>query len=420
MSGHHDSVGEVHVELQAFNDNDNSDHTGLHRRRSSSNVEGHGAGGLAGPALIRQNTSREVPRAFAELSIRLEESVRRTAGAGASSNIDRVDSLRAIRAGRTEVTGPQAKASAAPEDSPDAESWVASCLRWWKWPIGAKKREAPGKSAMLSAATYVAHEHLLTMDDLVHELEVEIRCPTSPELGPGVSNADAVKRMQANGMNRLTPAKKKSPLLQFLREFTSPFMLLLLVCGALCFATYGIDPNKDKTNIWLGVVLFALVVFTCVVEFYQHHKAAKIMEGFSKLLPQKSRVVREGRPIVIPAEEIVVGDIVLLVAGDKVPADLRVITGQELKVDNSSLTGECEPQPRSGEATSDNPFETENIAFYSTMVTDGTGVGVVIRTGDNTLIGQIAKISSMESNEVTTLDIEIRKFVRVVAVMTLA
>lgn len=97
-------------------------------------------------------------------------------------------------------------------------------------------------------------------------------------------------------------------------------------------------------------------------------------------------VRRNGEKIQIATEKLVVGDIVEIKGGDRIPADIRIIQAMGLKVDNSSLTGESEPQSRSPECTNENPLETRNIAFFSTNAVEGAGVGVVINTGDRTVI----------------------------------
>ena len=102
--------------------------------------------------------------------------------------------------------------------------------------------------------------------------------------------------------------------------------------------------------------------------------------------------------------QLVVGDVVNIKFGDVVPADIRIINSSHLKVDNSSLTGESEPQARSNECSNDNPLETKNLAFFSTNIVEGTGTGVVVNTGDRTVIGRIAGlVASTENNSTNPL-----------------
>jgi sodium/potassium-transporting ATPase subunit alpha len=121
--------------------------------------------------------------------------------------------------------------------------------------------------------------------------------------------------------------------------------------------------------------------------------------------------------MVIPAQNLVLGDIVRVSIGNRIPADIRVIESQGLKVDNSSLTGEAEPQARSPDFTHENPLETKNIAFFSTYAVEGNGKGLVIKTGDSTAMGRIASLASGLSQDDTHLAEEIRHFIHIVTVV---
>jgi sodium/potassium-transporting ATPase subunit alpha len=115
----------------------------------------------------------------------------------------------------------------------------------------------------------------------------------------------------------------------------------------------------------------------------------------------------------LPAYQLVVGDIVEVKGGDTVPADIRVIHAMGFKVDNSSLTGESEPQSRSAERTNDNPLETKNLAFFSTNAVEGTATGVVIYTGDRTVMGRIAHLASGLETGMTPIAREIEHFIHI-------
>ncbi len=144
---------------------------------------------------------------------------------------------------------------------------------------------------------------------------------------------------------------------------------------------------------YLAGILFAVVILTVVVTFAQENKASNVMKSFESMVPSTCKVSRDGIISIQPAANLVVGDIVHLKAGDKIPADVRIIFCQELKVNNSALTGESEPLLRTVESNADDPLEATNLGFYSSLVTEGDGVGVVIRIGDNTVLGQIAKLT---------------------------
>ncbi|CAH1262538.1 ATP1A1 [Branchiostoma lanceolatum] len=120
----------------------------------------------------------------------------------------------------------------------------------------------------------------------------------------------------------------------------------------------------------------------------------KIMDSFKGMVPEQTLVIRSGEPLSVDTEHVVVGDLVQLKGGDRIPADIRVIEACGFAVDNSSLTGESGPQSRSPEFTNENPLETKNMVFFSTIAVEGNAKGIVINTGDQTVFGSIAHLTS--------------------------
>jgi sodium/potassium-transporting ATPase subunit alpha len=152
------------------------------------------------------------------------------------------------------------------------------------------------------------------------------------------------------------------------------------------------------------------------IEFFQTQKSQAILESFLNLIPANCYVVRERKTIQVLASELVVGDIVYIRSGDKVPADLVLIASTDLKVDNSSLTGEAEAQDRYlSDKNTENPLEATNLVFNGTLVVNGEGYGVVIRTGDKTVLGQIAFLTSNEDKRDSPMSAEIAFFVYAMA-----
>ena len=138
------------------------------------------------------------------------------------------------------------------------------------------------------------------------------------------------------------------------------------------------------------------------------------MESFKNLVPQYALAIRDGEKVNIKAQELTLGDVIEVKFGDRMPADMRVVEATGMKVDNSSLTGESEPQSRSAENTHENPLETKNIAFFSTNVVEGTAKGVVINIGDSTVMGRIAGLASgLESGD-TPIAKEIAHFIHLI------
>ena len=191
----------------------------------------------------------------------------------------------------------------------------------------------------------------------------------------------------------------------------------------LCFIAYGIqagayeEPPDD--NLYLGVVLTVVVVVTGVFSYYQESKSSKIMESFKNLVPQYALCVRDGEKVTIKAEDLTLGDVIEIKFGDRIPADIRVVEARSLKVDNSSLTGESEPQARTPEFTHENPLETKNLAFFSTNAVEGTAKGVVVNVGDNTVMGRIAGLASGLETGQTPIAKEIAHFIHLITTVAI-
>ena len=168
-------------------------------------------------------------------------------------------------------------------------------------------------------------------------------------------------------------------------------------------------------QLYLGAALAIVVTISGLFSHYQQSKSENIMASFAGLIPKTCTVVRAGHQTKVPVETLVLGDLVELVAGDQVPADVRIITASGLKVDNSSLTGESEPQARGPVCSHpQQPLETRNLAFFSTNVVEGAGKGVVIRVGDGTSMGRIAVLASSLEARPTPLSTDIQHFITMI------
>ncbi|KAH9522382.1 Sodium/potassium-transporting ATPase subunit alpha-1 [Dermatophagoides farinae] len=253
-------------------------------------------------------------------------------------------------------------------------------------------------------------EHRISLGELYSRLG------THPDHGLTPSRAKEV--LLRDGPNALTPPKTTPEWVKFCKQLFGGFALLLWIGAFLCFFAYAIQSTSEEEpapdNLYLGIVLAVVVIITGIFSYYQEAKSSAIMESFKSLVPQYATVVREGQKHTIPAEEVVVGDVVEVKGGDRIPADIRVFKSHGCKVDNSSLTGESEPQTRSPELTSDNPLETRNLAFFSTNCVEGAATGVVINTGDRTIMGRIANLASgLEMGE-TPIAKEISHFIHII------
>ncbi|CAG0914554.1 unnamed protein product [Notodromas monacha] len=230
------------------------------------------------------------------------------------------------------------------------------------------------------------------LDALKRELEIDVHKVPIEELyrrfqvdpDKGLSDKEAKMRLERDGPNALTPPPTTPEWVKFCKNLFGGFALLLWIGAILCFVAYSIqastfeEPPDD--NLYLGCVLAAVVIVTGIFSYYQEAKSSKIMDSFKNMVPQYALVHRDGQKLTVRAEELVVGDVVDVKFGDRIPADLRVIEARAFKVDNSSLTGESEPQSRSCDFTHENPLETRNLAFFSTNAVEGKLIPILIHS----------------------------------------
>ena len=218
--------------------------------------------------------------------------------------------------------------------------------------------------------------HARTVEAVLDELE------TRPE---GLTSGEAEGRLARFGLNRLPEPPRKGPVARFLLQFHNLLIYVLLVAAVLSL----LFEHPVDAAVILGVVLI-----NAIVGFIQEGKAEAALEAIRAMVDPKASVLREGRRLTVPAERVVPGDIVLLEAGDRVPADLRLLRARNLKIDEAILTGESvpadkttDPAPREA-ALGDRPC----MAFSGTLVVAGQGTGVVVATGAETELGKIGTL----------------------------
>jgi cation-transporting ATPase F len=219
----------------------------------------------------------------------------------------------------------------------------------------------------------------------------------------GLDIFEVAHRKTHFGPNRLTLKKGKSPLILFLLQFNQPLVYILL--GA-AFITFALQEWVDSG------VIFAVVLVNAIIGFIQESRALKAIEALAHAMEGIATVVRAGKKEKIAATELVPGDLVLLQSGDKVPADLRLMHTRELQIDESMLTGESVPVQKQPEHLAQQTLlaDRSNIAYSSTLVTYGTGAGIVVATGDGTEIGQINALIASADTLATPLTRKIAHF----------
>ena len=222
----------------------------------------------------------------------------------------------------------------------------------------------------------------------------------------GLSEAEAQRRFDQYGSNRLTPRRGKSPLRLLLEQFHQPLVYILLVAAAVtAFLQEWVD-----SSVILGVVLV-----NAMIGFVQEANALKAIDALSRVLSVSATVLRDGQRRTILANELTPGDMVLLQSGDKVPADLRLLQIRELQIDESAMTGESVPvEKRLAMLDSATVLADRcNMAYSSTLVTYGSGLGVVVETGDRTEIGLINRLIASATDLETPLTQKISQFSKV-------
>lgn len=247
-------------------------------------------------------------------------------------------------------------------------------------------------------------EHQVSLDELFTRLKSS---------DAGLRQDEAIKRLTEYGANVLEDTGKESLLYKYLKQFWNFFSILLTVGSLLAFIAEWLSPGQG--NLYIGVALLAVVILNSTFTFIQEYQAEKIMASFRRLIPPKARVLRNGEIAEILASDIVVGDVILLEEGDKVPADGRLIEVNSLKVDNSPITGEAEPQLRSLECTYTNILECRNMVFSGTLVQTGNGKAIIFGTGANTQIGRLAILTKRTSSVETPLRKELNSFIKVIS-----
>lgn len=196
------------------------------------------------------------------------------------------------------------------------------------------------------------------------------------------------------------------------------FGIVLWVAFVLCILAYKpLGQPPDIYNIILALVILLVIFAQALFFFIQERRSSNLMASFATLLPSYCQVLRDGQVKNVEASELVVGDIVRISAGDKVPADMRLFEVNQAKVEKSSLTGESEPIPLSVISADPNMYETRNLALFGTLVLEGTASGIVINTADRTLMGKIARVASGTSTVATSLQKELNYFTVLVALM---
>ncbi len=228
----------------------------------------------------------------------------------------------------------------------------------------------------------------------------------------GISSAEAASRLERDGKNKLAAAKGKPLIVKFLSQLADP-MIIILLAAALVSGILAAVEGESFADV---IIILAVVIVNAVLGVYQESKAERAIEALQEMSAATSKVIRDGRVTVIHSEELVVGDIILLEAGDAVPADARILENASLKVEEAALTGESVPVTkfidtiylRDGERDV-SLGDRKNMLYMGSTVVYGRGTAVVTATGMNTEMGKIADALTQAKEGATPLQMKLNQ-----------
>lgn len=242
------------------------------------------------------------------------------------------------------------------------------------------------------------------------ELEKELKT----SIKSGLKTEKAEEALEKYGLNELKAGEKKSFWTKLLEQFKDPLIIILII-AALVSAFLG--------DVIEAIIIISIVIVNSALSLYQEGKAEQAIEALQKMSSPNAKVIRNGIEKSLPSNQIVPGDLIRLETGDIVPADLRLVSSNNLKIDESSLTGESVPVDKDANIVYSDIMEIgdrENIAYSSTIVSYGRGMGLVVETGHGTEIGKIATTISSYEEEETPLQKKLTELSKVLGFIVLA
>lgn len=239
----------------------------------------------------------------------------------------------------------------------------------------------------------------------------------------GLSDAEAAQRLEKNGKNKLAEGKKVSLIKRFLAQIADPMIIILIVAAVVSAITAAFGgEGEGYADV---IIIMVVVLINAVLGVYQESKAEKAIEALQEITPPTSKVIRDGKLVSVKSQDLVVGDIVVLEAGDSVPADCRIIENAQLKIEESALTGESVPVNKLIEVidplgSDDVPLgDRKNMCYMGSVVVYGRGKAVVVATGMDTEMGKIADAIANAKDEETPLQIKLNQLSKILSFIVL-
>ena len=237
----------------------------------------------------------------------------------------------------------------------------------------------------------------------------------------GLTSAEAEKRLSANGKNKLAEAKKDSVIKRFAKQLADPMIIVLIIAAVIS----GITSFYAGENFADTIIIMAVVLINAFLGMYQESKAEKAIEALQEMSAATSKVLRDGHVLSVKSEDLVVGDVVILEAGDAVPADGRIIESASLKIEEAALTGESVPVEKHAETLvlkgeKDIPLgDRKNMVYMGSTVVYGRGTAVICNTGMDTEMGKIADALANAQEGKTPLQLKLTQLSKILTVLVL-
>ena len=256
------------------------------------------------------------------------------------------------------------------------------------------------------------------MWETLRKEEVLIKLKTSKK--EGLSKVEVHERQQKYGKNKLEDTKKETILVKFIKQFND-FMIIILIFASIISA--GISYMQGENDYIDSIIIIAIVILNALMGVIQEAKAEKSIEALKEMTPPKAKVIRENETKEINAEELVPGDVIILEAGNCVPADCRLLETHNLKIEESSLTGETEPVLKNAEMICKNNIpigDKLNMAYMASVVVNGSAKAVITETGMNTNVGKIAGMIIQDEAPQTPIQRKLAQVGKILGIVCLA
>ncbi|GMT14540.1 hypothetical protein PFISCL1PPCAC_5837, partial [Pristionchus fissidentatus] len=247
-------------------------------------------------------------------------------------------------------------------------------------------------------------------------------CVEDPQKSQGLMEDEATSRYKLDGPNLIQPHTEKSRAVRYLSQYLQSFRLLLLITALICVIIFLLDIKHRFLELGISLFITVVLIVMSSLNYYQDNWARKFSNAFQSMVAPSCSVIRNGKSQTINAEYIVPGDIVWLRPGMRVPADIRLLFTDSLRIETSWITGDLVPLPFVATPTAREipPMQAQNMAMSGCCVASGNGMGVVVKTGNTTVLGRLFTLSSAEKGQRSRLIRDKIHFVRFILILSLS